>query len=533
MTPDEAFTAAVANVASHGDTDIFPFPFEGHLFRDRPDEAVAVLRQLHASFDEYLASYPPQAIVTLNQVGYTGFRWATQIDPFWNAYYLASVLRVASQIEGTRIPQTDNAVFSYRFEWQAAEGKLFKDSTWSDYKRCSIDLARDHKFVIVTDISDFYPRVYHHRVQNALNSLPRPGDASGRVMTLLKAFSRLDVSYGLPIGGPASRILAELALAGVDRHLQARRIRFCRYADDYTIFCGDRAEAYRTLVFLSEQLFNEGLVLQKTKTRVLTSAEFLESAKPYLPPGPGEVASEERKLLSIHVRYDPYSPTAVEDYDALKAALGEVDIVGILGREVAKAAIDPTVSRQAIAAIRALAPEMQGNAIRTVMHPDNLDVLTPVFVSILRLVRSVYTDLVERDKDFVDETLIGLHANRSPLFSLDLNIAYSIQVLGQRQSREKEELLVQLFESAQTPLVRRMIILALARWRCRYWLTDVRGRYGGLTSWEKRAFIIASYALGDEGDHWRRGTRRTWSPMDNLTRDWFAERYQRTGEIPL
>lgn len=167
------------------------------------------------------------------------------------------------------------------------------------------------------------------------------------------------------------------------------------------------------------------------------------------------------------------------------------------------------------------------------MHPDNLDVLAPVFVSILRLIRSVYLDLGEDDRHFVDTTLIGLHANQSPLFSLELNLAYAIQVLGQRQSRAKEELLVGLFESVQSPLVRRLIILALARWGCRYWLTDLRRRYGGLTSWEKRAFILASYALGNEGDHWRRGARRTWSPMDNVTRDWFAHRYQRNREIPF
>jgi len=51
MTSDKALTAAVANIASHVDTDIFPFPFESHMFFDRPDETVTVLKQLHASYN--------------------------------------------------------------------------------------------------------------------------------------------------------------------------------------------------------------------------------------------------------------------------------------------------------------------------------------------------------------------------------------------------------------------------------------------------------------------------------------------------
>ena len=35
----------------------------------------------------------------LAPVGYTGFRWAMQIDPIWNAAYLSWVLSIADQIE--------------------------------------------------------------------------------------------------------------------------------------------------------------------------------------------------------------------------------------------------------------------------------------------------------------------------------------------------------------------------------------------------------------------------------------------------
>src|SRR5690606_4221835 len=95
-------------------------------------------------------------------------------------------------------------------------------------------------------------------------------------MRMLAVFSSGD-SYGLPVGGPASRILAELALDDVDRHLESRRVDFCRYADDFTIGAPSKDEAYRALVMLASKLSQEGLSLQKQKTRIVSSDEFLET----------------------------------------------------------------------------------------------------------------------------------------------------------------------------------------------------------------------------------------------------------------
>ena len=533
MDMNEAIEAAVKNIASHGDTDIFPFRFECHLFHDNPGQCVDLLKTMHSNFDEFMSTYPPDMIEALSQVGYTGFRWAAQIEPFWNAYYLACVIRMAEDIEAVRLPEHEQTIFSYRFLWQNDTGKLFKDSTWRNYKTRCMSLSADHPFVVTTDIADFYPRVYHHRIDVALSRLPSISDIRSRIMKLLSAFSRINVSYGLPIGGPASRILAELALAGVDRHLKTRHVVFCRYADDFCIFCHDRPAAYKALVLLSEQLYNEGLVLNKMKTRILTSEEYRDTSKVFMPMAETEALTDEKKLLNISLRFDPYSPTAADDYDALKEAVGEVDILGILGREVAKTAIDPTVSKQAINAIKALDLPSRGGAIKTILNPRNLSVLSPVFVTILRLVRSVYTTLLDRDKDFIDDALMELHRQESPLLSVELNMSYFIQVLGLRKSSAKEELLVQLFETHQTPLLRRLILLILADWQCYYWLSDLKRRYSGLSSWEKRAFILASYVLGDEGDHWRRHARRNWSPMDNIVRDWFSARYPLNKRMPI
>jgi len=531
MNVEKAIELALQNVAKHGDTDIFPFPFENHVFFDNPKECKKILLDMHAKFDDYMAQTPPSTLETLTQVGYTGFRWATQIEPFWNVYYLALVISLADKIEEIRVPK--EVVFSYRYEWDDSTAKLFKPSTWYDYKKKGIELSSNYQYVIVTDIADFYPRIYHHRIDNALRRLSDVGETPKRIMDLLSSFSK-NVSYGLPVGGPASRILAELALVTTDLQLSRRKITFCRYADDYCIFCENKSDAYKLLVFLSEQLHNEGLSLQKKKTKIITTDEFKETARLLDPADKADpLAEEEQKLLNISLRYDPYSDTADEDYEALKSAVKGIDIIGILGREVSKTTIDPTVTKQAIKAISALDPQEKYGAICTLLKDDNLFVLSPVFVLVMRAIKGVYDDIPEHGKDFVDKQLISLYESESHLLSVDLNISYFVQALSRRLSLPKEEILIHIFEKTTSSLIRRQVIMVMASWNCHYWLTDIKGKYGGYIEWEKRALIIASYSLGDEGKHWRMHTKDTWSDIDNLIRNWFSNRFQKKMKFPI
>ena len=533
MNFSDAITRSLKNISKHGDTDIFPFPFETHLFFDRETECKAILESVHSDFDTALSTRPAATIPSLTQVGYTGFRWATQIEPFWNAYYLACVISLADQIEAERISETENAVYSYRYSWHEESSKLFKDSTWTNYRRRGLELSKESNYVVVTDIADFYPRIYHHRIENALNRLPNPSGIPKRIMSLLKAFSN-NVSYGLPIGGPASRILAELALNAVDKHLVRRRVKFCRYADDYCLFCNDRSEAHRLLVLLSEKLFNEGLVLQKKKTKIQSAEEFRESSK-FLDPQESSNAleTEEDKLLSISIRYDPYSETAVEDYDELKEAVNSVDIVGILGREVAKTAIDTTVTKQAINSVKALHKDTKLEAVRTLLQPDNLEVLAPVFVTVMRTVKSVYDDIEEEGQNFIDQALVDLYEANSYLLSVELHLAYYVQLLSKRASTRKEEIMVEIHDRHTSPLLRRIVALTMANWNCHYWISDVKPNYTSASEWERRAMILSSYCLGDEGKHWRTNTKKSWDKIELLIRDWYSDRNQSNQDVPI
>jgi hypothetical protein len=518
------FRKALQNIIRYGDTDIFPFPFERYLFDEKIEETLDLLESYHKDLENALSQSPPLTMVKLSQVGYYGFRQATLIEPFWNAYFLGLVISLAEKIETTRIKESENNIFSYRYEWNATEMSLFKNTNWIDYKKQCVHFAKSHKYILQTDISNFYPRINHHKLENELKRVDSVTDTPKKILKLLSVFSGT-ISYGLPVGGPASRILAELSLNHTDFHLKSRGTVFCRYADDYTIFCNDESEAYKILILLSEKLSNDQLSLQKDKTKIMSAEEFLEIHN-FLDPKPTSdtESTEEQKLLNISIRFDPYSSTAVDDYEELKEALSHIDILGILSKEVNKTKIDQSVSKQAINSIKALDATSQIQAIQLLLDSNNLLTLSPVFTTIMRSVRSIYEDLDDGGKDLVDKSLIELLNTHSYLTKIEINLNYIIQILSIRFSQEKETIFVKLFETETNHLLKRQIIVAMANWNCHYWLVDIKNQFTTLSTWERRAFVYATYYLGDEGKHWRDHNKKLFSREEQLVKEWSADR---------
>ena len=535
--------AAVKNIATYGDTDIFPFSFEQHIFHDRPDLIQKALEVIHANFEAQLAQNAPDNINTLAPVGYTGYRWASQLDPLWNAYYLSLVIEMGPDIEAARIPVSEETIFSYRFVKPTEDGGIFNaDVNWRAFMAKSQEFASQktdegdavYPYVLVCDISDFYSRIYHHRIENALIWLKAKSETVKRIVDILQVFSGT-VSYGLPVGGPASRLLAELALNTVDKLLRGEGIRFCRFVDDYRIFCDSKEEAYQRLIFLSEKLFNEGLSLQKNKTRILTSKEFLDEAELLIRADQvnEDKLSDEDKLLRLSIHFDPYSDTRVDDYENLKKQVAQVDIAGILGRELEKTRIDPTVTKQAILAIRVLEAEAQKDIIDSLLQIENLHTLAPVFPRLMMVIRGLYLNLDEETQDLIDSSLSNLISNESHIIQVDLNLAYAIQVMRRRCTQETETLFVSLFKRKTSPLVRREIVIAWAGWQHNHSLTDLKKNFGALSKWERRAFIVGSYILADEGRYWRDHNKNSFDPLETVVRDWFAERINDNPNVPL
>ena len=521
----DTFKLAVKNVAKFGDTDIFPYPIENHIFNDMPDGVISVLQNIDKDFDAAVKNIPILTAKNLSVVGYSGFRWGTQIDPIWNVYLLALVLTVAEEIESKRL--SSDIVFSYRFKPDAESGALFdKTIGWQKFQQTSIAHAQNNLFVLRCDISDFYPRIYHHRLENALKKATANGDIIKRIMTILQSISD-NVSYGLPVGGPAARILSELLLNRVDRLLVSESISFCRFVDDFVIFAKDKEEAYSALISLNDLLHtNEGLSLQKTKTRIMTSKEFLSTSEFSAPEEhEGERDTEERAFRRLRVYFDPYSLTAESDYEQLKAELSKFDIVGMLGRELSKSRIDEGLSRRLLSALKHLSPAVQNDAIKSLIN--SLDLLYPIYPAVMLLCRGLLESLEPGVKEELFLKLRTLISTGSYITQVPTNLAYALRVLSADFSEESEKLLTVLYKQPLNMMIKRDIILIMAHRGADYWISNCRKSYSTLTVWERRAMLISSYTLEDEGRHWRESIKSDLNDFEKLILQWAADSKQK------
>lgn len=533
---------AIKNIIKHGDTDIFPLPFENHAFFDKQDEVIDLVCTYDQNFDDYLARFPPTNVNALTPVSYYGFRWATQIDPIWNAYFLSCVLAIADKIEAARLPKNENCVFSYRYSPDKATGDLFdRDFGWQQFMLTSLKKSEEYEYVVTCDISEFYPRLGHHRLENALQQIAGDTGYPAKIMAFLGNFSNTR-SFGLPIGGPAARILSEITINQIDRLLRGARIDFTRFADDFHLFAKTREEAYRYTILLSEKLFeNQGLSLQKSKTRIMTASEF-RTTSPVRPPEEkapelegkeiADAHERSRQLLSFSLRFDPYSPTAHEDYEKLKDEIKQFDILGLLKEELAKSRVHIALSRKIISAIRYLEGKTRDDAVLSITN--NSDVLYPIYSSALIMMDQVFDELSEDTQKEIIKKITELIRSDSHIFRVDVLLCFALRVIQHAFNEDNQQLLKELYEKRTSEIVRRDIILIMALWNDWYWLSDLRNRYRQLSAPERRAFITASYSLRDEGKHWRDHIKKELNPFETFIIDWAGARVgQGKGGFPL
>ncbi|MGN5109823.1 RNA-directed DNA polymerase [Aeromonas hydrophila] len=536
----EYLKKSVENIINHGDTDIFPFPVENLLFFDRKTEFIDILENVHKNFENYIVDYPVLHERSLQAVGYYGFRYGTQIDPLWNAYLLALVLSIADDIEEARIKKDRKCVFSYRYEYNKDKHSLFnKEYNWSEFNKQAVELAKDNAVILKCDISNFYPSVYHHRIENALRKATTNTEAVRRILILLSKISK-GVSYGLPVGGPAARILSELLLNRVDRLLLSEGISFCRYADDYIISATSTESAYAQLIFLCEKLHeNEGLAIQKSKTQILTSKEFLSLSEFNELEEKEEADQQEINFMRLRLFYDPYSESADDDYEKLKSELIKFDIIGMLSKEISKSRINQALTKRLINAVKYLNPQQKKAALLSIFQSkeedkSNLDILYPVFPSIIILCKAIIKELDTDTKDIIFTTLRNLIKNESYITKVPVNLAYTVRILSLDRSEETDFVLGQVYKSEDNPIILSDIILAMAQRDCDFWISDKLKSYSALSRWEKRSLFLSSYILGDEGHHWREKFKDELPEIDKLLIAWFSNRHQQSngwGEI--
>jgi Reverse transcriptase (RNA-dependent DNA polymerase) len=311
----------------YGDTDVFPHLPEFAFISECEQEVVDELAKLDLD-----AHVPGGALEALAPKSRYGFRIAHQLSATDNLLLLASVVELAREIEKLRLPKEGIEAFAYRFEI-GPKGQIFHPQrTFRDWLNAQQKLLKnDVKIasVVATDISDFYARINFHRIENLLDDCAPASGAARFVKKHIRAI-RAKQSFGLPVGGSAARLLAELALVDTDRSLLDQGFVFTRFVDDFRIFLGANEDPYAALGFLAEQLgINEGLSLNVAKTEVRDKASY----SAWLDKMTTDVSEQAEGIaldtLTSNIYFD--EDPDEEDIEKLKT----VNLLGFLDEEIA------------------------------------------------------------------------------------------------------------------------------------------------------------------------------------------------------
>lgn len=280
MISQASVRRSIDHLASFGDTDLFPRLPEMRCFIERPGAIAKDCALLN------IGQYTPVgAVETLTPKSWLGFRIAHQLTASDSVIYLAALLDCASHLEASRVPKDGNEAFAYRFIdgeslriFEAGRGYHQWLAHLSEFGSPDNPFAEDRP-AISTDISDFYQRIYFHRIENVLQDAECPKGPSDLIKKIIKV-TRARQSYGLPVGSTASRLLAECLLNDTDMLLKNMGVKFTRYVDDFRIAVPHGVEAHAILCRLAEHLMvTEGLSLNVSKTKMTTVREMEKASK--------------------------------------------------------------------------------------------------------------------------------------------------------------------------------------------------------------------------------------------------------------
>lgn len=274
MPSQKSTKRAILHLAQLADTDILPPLFEFRFFAENAEIISEKLEKVN--FGEY---QPKSCFEVLSPKTRLSFRIAHQLYPLDTLLYTSAVIDIAPALEGMRLP-AENGPFSYRYVEDDQNPQLYSSSgTYHDWLLRVQELCQKEnpfaqcKSVIETDISDFYPRIYFHRIEHILDDCGA-ANAVRKIIEGIIKFSRAHQSHGLPVGTAASRLLAEALLNDTDRMISARGLSYARYVDDYRIIVDSEPEAHSTLCRIAEHLMvTEGLSLNAAKTKIVSTDE--------------------------------------------------------------------------------------------------------------------------------------------------------------------------------------------------------------------------------------------------------------------
>lgn len=131
-----------------------------------------------------------------------------------------------------------------------------------------------YKVVVDIDLEKFFDRVNHDKLMHLVSKKVH----DKRVLKLIRKFLESGIldkgvfvksTEGTPQGGPLSPLLSNIMLDELDKELESRGHRFCRYADDCNIYVRSKRSAERVMSSISKYIEDElKLKVNQSKSEV-------------------------------------------------------------------------------------------------------------------------------------------------------------------------------------------------------------------------------------------------------------------------
>ena len=131
-----------------------------------------------------------------------------------------------------------------------------------------------YQWVVDIDLEKFFDNVNHDKLISLIMKDVKCGEIVSLINKFLKSGIMIDDEYkesviGTPQGGNLSPLLSNIMLDQLDKELEARGLRFTRYADDCIILVGSSKAADRVMKNVSIFIENKlGLKVNMTKSKV-------------------------------------------------------------------------------------------------------------------------------------------------------------------------------------------------------------------------------------------------------------------------
>ena len=144
-------------------------------------------------------------------------------------------------------------------------------------------VAEGREWVVDIDLEKFFDKINHDRLMQRLSK----GIGDKRLLRLINAFLQAGMmedglieqrTAGTPQGGPLSPLLSNIVLDELDKELERRGHKFCRYADDCNIYVKSRKAGERvmeTVIEFIEKKLKLRVNREKSGVRHCTTVKFL------------------------------------------------------------------------------------------------------------------------------------------------------------------------------------------------------------------------------------------------------------------